>query len=132
MTGWRINFSLLRSGYLFRWIAVLFFVLIFSDLVMPENCCEGIFESSEVSSGISIISNQKNVFFANSENHSQSDHQSKSSNDNEGCFCSCAHFITSEGFNNFSKLTTISQIELQSCFLPSFPPRSTFHPPRFS
>lgn len=141
--------NLLHTDLLRRGLALLFFILIFVDISTPNICCQELNEQScseqsnneqanidcndkvSQSDAISDAIEDNATPSIIADDHCQQDDHSKCVDD-EGCFCCCAHFITTNFISITIDLPLIEQTpeSLMKIFLPVPPARNMFHPPR--
>ena len=128
--------NLLKPGYLHRGIAIFFLLFTLMDIMLPQYCEEEMAFSSAAET--IIISDHHNNNAINNDaviesTRSDTDPAVPASPENEDCcFCCCAHVLPAKHF--FVAEAFIIEIfsNLQDLFIPSSPPQSTYHPPRFA
>lgn len=62
----------------------------------------------------------------------QEQHPEPASSDDDECFCCCAHILPTRFFSVDKYEMSLAASALKDQFLPSPPPRGTYHPPRFA
>ncbi|MEW6732411.1 MAG: hypothetical protein AB1489_13870 [Acidobacteriota bacterium] len=122
--------NLLMRGRLQRGIALFFFLFAFVDLMLCAPCNELLENFTAVSSNNFDLLSSENYFLVSA---SQSEDDGKPlDHSEEECFCCCSHLLASKNFfiNAFDVIQPTSSVG--NSWLPSSPPQTTFHPPRFS
>src|SRR6266542_1689854 len=128
MKQFTLHKTLMKRGYLHRGLAVLFLILIFADLALPQRCCDdlecgaeaGAIASTGVAKGAPLVA----------PDDSQGKHHSESATAEKGCFCCCAHILQSNVFSADIPAVEWRQSTPTVSPLPLSPPGDKFHPPR--
>src|SRR5262245_49902956 len=83
---------LIRQRYLHHGVVFLIVFLIFSDLALPQVCCEDLNCATDIGSvSLSVDNCEEDVLAASPID--QRDHHSERSKSETGCYCCCAHFL---------------------------------------
>jgi hypothetical protein len=115
-----------KRGYWHQSLALLLFVLIGADLMLPQVCCEEWKETSD-ESVVRLFALDNHPLNSDT---SQPDPCSDGTSNQQGCFCCCGHILQSNNFFGGILNSQLSGIEFKSPFVPSSPPHDMFHPPR--
>jgi hypothetical protein len=128
MKRFTLHKTLMKRGYVHRGLAVLFLILIFADLALPQRCCEDLDCEAEAGA-VASTGVEKDVSLV-APDDSQEKHHSESLPAEKGCFCCCAHILQSNVFSADIPVVEWRQIAPNASSLPLSPPGDKFHPPR--
>jgi hypothetical protein len=106
-----------------------------ADLIAPQSCCEWL---TEIACALEVSPNADpndqaldGSVTLMSEKGSDNQHDD-SSKTQEDCFCCCSHFLPSHHFHPPTLDPRPPDRLFTDARLPSPPPQTPFHPPRFS
>ena len=115
--------------YLRRGVSLILLFLIFTDLALPQVCCDELnCESGVGSAAYSADSGEKEVLANPLDDHR--DQHPETPSPKSGCFCCCAHVLLSSAQNADVAIVKRTPVALSAHFLPTSPPKDQFHPPR--
>ena len=130
MKRFTLHKMLMKRGYLHRGLVLLFLILIFADLALPERCCDDLRCGSEAGA-VASRGVAKGAALA-APDDSQGKHHSESLPAENGCFCCCAHILQSNVFSADIPAVECQQPAPTVFPLPLSPPGDKFHPPRLA
>ena len=127
---------LMKQKALYQFVAVLLLVCALSDIALCNPCIDELSTSDDVSVSFSDSSSPvRDGFESNNDITIVSADLSKNSENHRtsciDCFC-CVHVLPSEAVPFDYDFERQVPIDRAINFLPSSPPRDTYHPPRFA
>lgn len=120
---------LARRRYLHQVVVLLLLLLIFTDLALPQVCCDELNYESGVGAAVYPADVWEKEVLANP----PKDHREQrpgTPNPENGCFCRCAHILLSSAQIADVAIVNRTPVVLSVHFLPMSPPKDQFHPPR--
>ena len=133
--------GLMNHRYLRRGFVVFFVLFPWIDFVSPKLCDEDLGGLGKTPASVLLqaasvdpqAASPATVSIAayDAQQHEQHSEPASSEDDDE-CFCCCAHILPTRLFSVDTYEVSLAVPAPKDQFLPSPPPRGTYHPPRFA